>query len=268
MADLTPTPLTGPGGEKLERTGEPKRAPRPGEWYIGNGDRIMKATCFMESPREILREIPASVPITPQEVDSAFSEMASDTSYRERALEIAEGAPTLQERQPKLEKFLTRSACVHGAAPESHEPCAAVLSLRGRAVRWQADNRAKFLSAEDVEVTNRAGRIIGELPYLDEPAMLAAFAASLILAPQIATPCCPKCGRAVVIQCSLLKGGKAGEDIQNPYGLKIQCPDHVFECYTLADFAQFFLAPTLSPPEPAPQPEARNSESLHIPKRG
>lgn len=63
------------------------------------------------------------------------------------------------------------------------------ISPRECAVHWLADNRAKFLNAEDVEVTNRAGRIIGELPYLDEPAMLTAFAASLTPAPPSKCEC-------------------------------------------------------------------------------
>lgn len=51
-------------------------------------------------------------------------------------------------------------------------------TLRERAVRWQADNRAKFLTGEMVEVRMGKSQVM-EIPYLDEPAMLAAFAESL-----------------------------------------------------------------------------------------
>lgn len=71
--------------------------------------------------------------------------------------------------------------------------------------------------------------------------------AESLASPESPGPRCPKCGREVVIQCSLLKGGKAGEDIRNPYGLKVRCDDHGFDCYTLADFAQFFAAPSTPP---------------------
>jgi hypothetical protein len=59
--------------------------------------------------------------------------------------------------------------------------------LEAKAREWQADNRAKFLTGETVSI--KIGKRYVKVPYLNEPAMMSAFAASLQPAPTTVSLC-------------------------------------------------------------------------------
>lgn len=65
MANEVKPALTGPNGERLERTGE-NRLPVPGEFYIGrDGEVVQCMAVYGDAPnnwREILRELPSETP--------------------------------------------------------------------------------------------------------------------------------------------------------------------------------------------------------------